>query len=125
MCDIPETRLLLLCAVQTKVLDAYCNRLSFCPSMIPTHKHRHMNIYLNREIGNKQGKSNNNSTERIRKFISKSGAHKLCHIHIQPTLLFTKRSGKRCSDNAFQMTFRAHFKYSQIKTFNLMINYQN
>lgn len=90
-----------------------------------TQTHRHMNIYLNREIGNKQGKSNNNSTERIRKFISKSGAHKLCHIHIQPTLLFTKQSGKRCSDNAFQMTFRAHFKYSQIKTFNLMINYQN
>lgn len=73
---------------------------SFC-------RYRHMEIYLNHEIGNKQGKSNNK--REIRKFISKSGAHKLC-----------------CSalDNASNDS-NGLILNIQIKTFDLMNNYVN
>lgn len=65
-----------------------------------------MEIYLNHEIGNKQGKSNNK--REIRKFISKSGAHKLC-----------------CSamDNASNDS-NGLILNIQIKTFDLMNNYE-
>lgn len=74
-------------------------------------RYRYMKIYLNREIGNKQGKSNNK--REIRKFISKSGAHKLCQRERRVVWITPENDYSLCTN--VPTPTQTHFEYSDKK----------